>query len=47
MRAFLRSNKLDILASQEEKYDFIIQIAEGKLDFDAIVYWLRNNTVSI
>ena len=47
LRAILRKNKIDISASEDEKYDFIIDIAEGKIDFDAIVEWLKNNTVSL
>lgn len=42
MRLQLLESGLDIAASEDEKYDFIIQIAEGKLDYDAILSWLKN-----
>lgn len=47
LRAILRRNNIDISASENEKYAFIIAIAEGKLDFDTIVDWLKNNTTNI
>jgi death-on-curing protein len=43
MRLFLLKNNLDISASQEEKYDFVINIASGISDFDMIVEWLNAN----
>jgi death-on-curing protein len=45
MRYFLISNELDINASQQEKYDFVINIASGQSKFDTIVDWLINHTV--
>ena len=47
LRAILRRNNIDISASENEKHAFIIAIAEGKLDFDTIVDWLKNNTTNI
>lgn len=43
MRIFLISNGLDIKASQEEKYDLVINIASGKAKFATIVTWLNNH----
>lgn len=43
--AILNKNNFDISAKEDDIYDFIIAIAEGKLDFDAIVEWLKNNTI--
>lgn len=45
--ALLNKNNLDIIANEDTIYDFIISIAEGKLDYDAIVEWLKNNTSPI
>lgn len=45
--SILNKNNLDIDTNENNIYDFVIAIAEGKLDFDAIVSWLKNNTISI
>ncbi|MBT9484593.1 type II toxin-antitoxin system death-on-curing family toxin [Sediminibacterium sp.] len=45
MRLLLLQNNLDIAASQEEKYSFVINIASGQSKFDAIVNWLASHTV--
>lgn len=47
LRSILRKNNIDIAANENEKYDFIISIAEGKLDYDAIVEWLNKHTIAI
>ncbi len=44
-RLFLISNGFDIEASQDEKYDFIINIASGKTDIDNVTKWLVSHTV--
>lgn len=44
---FIELDNLKLICSKENKRDFIIAIAEGKIDFDAIVEWLKNNTTSI
>jgi death-on-curing protein len=44
LRLFLFSNGLDIEASQDEKYEFIINVASGEKDFDAIAEWLISHT---
>ena len=44
MRLLLLQNGLDINASQEEKYSFVISIASGGLDYDLIVRWLEIHT---
>ena len=41
MRLFLIQNQLDIQASQEEKYNFVLKVTEGKLKFSDIVEWIR------
>ncbi len=36
MRLFLRLNGKDIIAAENEKYDFVISIAQGKMNIDQI-----------
>ena len=40
MRYFLLENDLDIKATQSEKFDFVIKIAQGQLPFEQIRSWL-------
>jgi death-on-curing protein len=44
MRLFLIQNGFDIHANQEEKYNFIIDIASGKSKVEDIAKWLRTYT---
>lgn len=46
MRLLLMHYGQDIRASQDEKYDFVIQVASGLLDFDGIKSWLKSRMVS-
>lgn len=46
MRLLLMQSGLDIIATQEEKYEFVIAIAEGKLDKTAIIEWIDSRSVS-
>jgi death-on-curing protein len=46
-RILLRSNKLDINASQEEKYQFVVSVASGKTKYDEIVDWLNEHVIKI
>lgn len=41
MRLFILESGNDIIATQDEKYDFVIKIATGELDFNGICNWLR------
>lgn len=43
MRLVLLKSNFDIKASEKEKYEFVIKIAEGKLDFDEIKSWIEHN----
>jgi len=47
MRAFLISNQMDIQASQEEKYSFVINIASGRSSFEEILDWLMHHVEKI
>ena len=40
MRYFLLRNGIDISATQVEKFEFVIEIAQGKSNFDQIKNWL-------
>ncbi|MFC0776377.1 type II toxin-antitoxin system death-on-curing family toxin [Terrimonas alba] len=44
LRLFLIQNGRDITASQDDKYEFVINIASGSLKYDSIVAWLISNT---
>lgn len=43
MRLMLLENSLDILANQNEKYDFVMGAAKGELKYDQIKEWLTNH----
>ena len=43
MRLFLLNAQMDIQATEEEKYQFVIRIASGKLHKDEILYWIRDH----
>ena len=45
MRIFLISNGFDIKATQDEKYQFVIAIASGKLKLDKINEWLEEHII--
>ncbi len=44
LRLFLLHNSIDITASKDNKYEFVINIASGTLKYEAIVSWLTLNT---
>ncbi|MBI3319668.1 MAG: type II toxin-antitoxin system death-on-curing family toxin [Candidatus Omnitrophica bacterium] len=44
MRLMLRLNGYDLRASLDAKYDFVIEIAKGKLSEQAIADWLKQHT---
>ncbi len=45
MRYLLLMNELDIKADEEEKYDFVINITEGKINIDAIKDWIKSRII--
>lgn len=45
MRYFLLENDLDINATQSEKFDFVIKIAQGQLSFEQIRSWLSDKLI--
>ena len=44
LRLYLIQNGLDINASQDNKYEFVINIASGSLKYEGILSWLKSNT---
>ena len=44
LRIFLLNNGFDFTASEDNKYEFVINIASGTLKDKAIVTWLKSNT---
>ena len=44
LRLFLLQHGLDLTASQDNKYEFVINIASGTLKYDGILRWLSSNT---
>jgi len=47
MNAILLFNNIEIIASEERLYNFIIDISTGKLKFEQIVDWLKKNSSRI
>ncbi|HRO48468.1 type II toxin-antitoxin system death-on-curing family toxin [Agriterribacter sp.] len=43
-RLFLLTNKYNIEATQQDKYDFVISIASGKIRYKEILIWLESHT---
>ena len=46
MRLLLMNYGKDIQASQDDKYDFVIAVASGKLEFLQIVSWIKERVTS-
>ena len=46
-RLFLIQNDLDLNASQDEKYEFMMRIAQGILGYEQIHEWMVKNTAEI
>ena len=47
MRVLLAEENLEIGPTEDEKYDFTIQVAEGKLNTVQISAWIRSNSAKI
>jgi death-on-curing protein len=45
MRLILLEKGLDILANQNDKYDFVISVASGELSYDQIKGWIKNHMI--
>ena len=46
LRLFLIENDFDLEANQNEKYDFVINIASQKIDFDQVCIWIINHSAN-
>lgn len=46
MRLFLMENKTDISATEEEKYNLVLSVADGKFEYSEIKEWIENKIVS-
>jgi death on curing protein len=42
MRLLLKQKLMDISASEDEKFDFVIKCAQGTLTFDGIKTWIKS-----
>lgn len=47
MRLYLLENSKDILVSEDEKYELVIAVASGKLNFNEIVFWIKKHITEI
>jgi death on curing protein len=45
MRLTLLNEGLGILATEEEKYQFVIDIASGKSDYESILRWIKKHAI--
>ena len=45
MRILLRKNQKDVRATEEEKYEFVINIANGKSEYEEIKQWIEEKLV--
>ena len=45
MRLVLIENGMDIRTSEDEKFDFILDIAKGKIKFEQIRSWIQTNLI--
>jgi len=43
-RLFLLQNRMDIKASQQDKYEFVMSIASGKMRFEEILSWIEKHS---
>lgn len=46
MRLVMMNFGKDIRATQDEKYDFVMAIASGQLDFQEVVTWIKQRTTN-
>ena len=44
MRYFLLKNGFDIIATQADKFEFVIKIARGQLNFEQIYNWISDKS---
>ena len=44
MRMLLAEDGFDIIAPEDEIYNFVISVSEGKMNTEKIIKWIRNHT---
>lgn len=44
MQLLLLEARIQITATQQEKYAFVISVANGSIEFEQIVAWIRDNS---
>jgi death on curing protein len=47
MRMLLSAYSKDISTTEEEKYDFVINVAAGKWDYDQILNWIKKHLIDV
>jgi death-on-curing protein len=47
MRLILLEKGWEIIATQDEKYSFVINNASGKMEFNEIANWIQSNAIRI
>jgi len=45
MRLLLAEEGFDMTAPEDEIYNFVISVSEGKMNTESIIKWIRNNTI--
>lgn len=45
MRLLLMEYGFDIIATEDEKYEFVMSIAKGLINYDRIVEWLKSKII--
>lgn len=45
-RLFLLNERMDIAASQDEKYRFVMQITQSQIDKDQILDWIKKHKIN-
>ncbi|CAN5474052.1 type II toxin-antitoxin system death-on-curing family toxin [soil metagenome] len=45
-RLYLLSQGLDLLTNESEKYSFVLSIAEGKIKYEEILFWIGEKIVT-
>jgi death-on-curing protein len=47
MEFILYSDGKEVCLTEDEKYDFVIQVAEGKMHIDQITKWIQENATDL
>jgi death-on-curing protein len=47
MRILLKKDRKDVRATEEEKYEFVIKVAEGESEYDEIKQWIEEKLIEV